>query len=159
MTIIVALGSNLGDREQNLAQARLRMAQSVSILATSRIYQSTPVEYQDQPDFLNQVIEISENISFSPHELLNFLLDIEKKMGRTRVIKKGPRTIDLDLIFYSDHVIHDSELSIPHPAWMERDFILYPLSELPFWKNMQLDALFPSIHPNTAPSSCSPMSC
>ena len=128
-TVYIALGSNLGDRVENLLLARERIASPhVRLTRASSIYETAPREIVDQPWFLNQVV-IAETTLF-PRQLLARLLRIEHEMGRQRTIEKGPRVIDLDILLFGDAVIHTAGLEIPHPRMAERRFVLEPLAEL-----------------------------
>jgi 2-amino-4-hydroxy-6-hydroxymethyldihydropteridine diphosphokinase len=128
-TIYIALGSNLGDRAENLRAARERLEMSgVRIRRASSIYETEPREMLDQPWFLNQVIE-AETTLF-PRQLLARLLMIEREMGRVRMTPNGPRTIDLDILLFGNAVVHAAGLEIPHPRMAERRFVLEPLAEL-----------------------------
>jgi 2-amino-4-hydroxy-6-hydroxymethyldihydropteridine diphosphokinase len=128
-TVYIALGSNLGDRVENLLLARERIASPhVRLTRASSIYETAPREIVDQPWFLNQVI-VAETTLF-PRQLLARLLGIEREMGRQRSIAKGPRVIDLDILLFGEAVIHAAGLEIPHPRMAERRFVLEPLAEL-----------------------------
>jgi 2-amino-4-hydroxy-6-hydroxymethyldihydropteridine diphosphokinase len=128
-TVYIGLGSNLGDRANNLRAARERLeASGVRIRRGSSLYETEPRERFDQPWFLNQVIE-AETTLF-PRQLLARLLLIEREMGRTRVTPKGPRTIDLDILLFGNAVVHAAGLEIPHPRLSQRRFVLEPLAEL-----------------------------
>jgi 2-amino-4-hydroxy-6-hydroxymethyldihydropteridine diphosphokinase len=128
-TVYIGLGSNLGDRPENLRKARERIESSgVRIPRGSSLYETEPREMLDQPWFLNQVIE-AETTLF-PRQLLARLLMIEREMGRMRVTPKGPRTIDLDILLFGNAVVHAAGLEIPHPRLSERRFVLEPLAEL-----------------------------
>ena len=128
-TVYIALGSNVGDRVENLLLARERIASPhVRLTRASSIYETAPREILDQPWFLNQVV-IAETTLF-PRQLLARLLRIEHEMGRQRTIAKGPRVIDLDILLFGDAVIHTAGLEIPHPRMAERRFVLEPLAEL-----------------------------
>lgn len=125
----LGLGSNLGDRAANLAQARARLVEGgILIRSASRLYESEPVGFLDQPWFLNQVIEIET--SLAARALLLLLQGIEKDMGRRETVRNGPRTIDLDILLAEDAVIQTEELTIPHPRLAERNFVLVPLAEI-----------------------------
>ncbi|MFZ4712846.1 MAG: 2-amino-4-hydroxy-6-hydroxymethyldihydropteridine diphosphokinase [Bacteriovoracaceae bacterium] len=131
MSLIIATGSNLGDREKNLNQAQLLLAKFFSLKAKSRIYQSAAQDYQDQPAFLNQVLEFNLPDQ-SPIETMQQLLDLEIQMGRVREKKYGPRIIDLDILFWDNLTLKGEHLTLPHPRWLERSFVVRPLLELPF---------------------------
>ena len=127
--IYLSLGSNLGDREANLRGAVERLAgRDVRVLRTSRIYETEPVDYRDQAWFLNQVVE-AETALF-PLQLLTRTARLERDLGRKRTLPKGPRTIDIDILFYASAVIETLKLEIPHPRIADRRFVLVPLSEL-----------------------------
>jgi 2-amino-4-hydroxy-6-hydroxymethyldihydropteridine diphosphokinase len=128
-TVYIGLGSNLGDRAENLRAARERLeASGVRIRRGSSLYETEPREMLDQPWFLNQVIE-AETTLF-PRQLLARLNMIEREMGRLRIAPKGPRTIDLDILLFGNAVVHAAGLEIPHPRMAERRFVLEPLAEL-----------------------------
>lgn len=126
----IGLGSNLGDRENYLARARelLAEADDITLLAVSSVDETEPVEMTDQPMFLNQVALVETGLP--PRELLRRLLDVEEMLGRRRLVRKGPRTIDLDLLLYDGLVYRDEALTVPHPGIMERPFVLKHLLEL-----------------------------
>jgi 2-amino-4-hydroxy-6-hydroxymethyldihydropteridine diphosphokinase len=126
--VYLGLGSNLGDRVMNLRQALEQLEPFAHVLRTSRIYETPPWGYLDQPAFLNQVVEIETDLS--PQELLGYIKGIEENMGRVKSVLNGPRLIDLDLLFYDDLVIDLPGLAIPHPRMEGRGFVLVPLSEL-----------------------------
>ncbi len=126
----IGLGSNLKDKMGNLNKAMELVEKSsmVKVLKRSSVYQTEPVGINDQPLFLNMVLEVETAIS--PFELLRFLQDIERKMGRKREKKWGPRNIDLDLLLYDEQIINSSELTLPHPQMHLRKFVLIPLAEI-----------------------------
>jgi 2-amino-4-hydroxy-6-hydroxymethyldihydropteridine diphosphokinase len=128
----IALGSNLasefGDREANLREVVRRLGELGEVKAVSQFYDTEPVGYLDQPRFLNAAVVLETELE--PVELMRALLDIEKAMGRERVIAKGPRVIDLDLLLYGEHVMSTAELTLPHPEMQERRFVLEPLAEI-----------------------------
>lgn len=132
MSMIIALGSNLGDKLLNLKRAKWVLASHFDFIAESSIYKSKAQYYNDQPDFLNQVLEF-ESPKDSPDSIMSTLLEIEESLGRERSIPKGPRVIDIDFIFLDNQTIKSDIVEIPHPRWSERDFVLYPLKELPFY--------------------------
>ena len=128
-TVYIALGSNLGDRGENLRVAREKIeSPTLRIRRCSSIWETEPREMPDQPWFLNQVIE-AETTLF-PRQLLARLLTIEREMGRRRLTPRGPRLIDLDILLFGNTVVHAPELEIPHPRMQERRFVLEPLAEL-----------------------------
>jgi 2-amino-4-hydroxy-6-hydroxymethyldihydropteridine diphosphokinase len=127
--IYLSLGSNLGNREANLRRAvELLAGRDVRVLRSSRIYETEPVDYRDQAWFLNQVVE-AETALF-PVQLLTRTARIERELGRKRTIAKGPRTIDIDILFYASAVVETLRLEIPHPRIAQRRFVLVPLAEL-----------------------------
>ena len=126
--IYIALGTNLGDREANLANARESLPPEVSVVKASSIYVTPPWGYENQPDFLNQVLETRSTLE--PLPLLAHLKSIEAQMGRLKTFRNGPRLIDLDILFYGHRVIDEPELQIPHPRLQERAFVLVPLNEI-----------------------------
>jgi 2-amino-4-hydroxy-6-hydroxymethyldihydropteridine diphosphokinase len=127
--VYLSLGSNIGDREANLRKAVERLAASeVRVLHTSRIYETEPVGYKNQAWFLNQVVE-AETVLF-PMQLLTRIGRVERDLGRVRTVRNGPRTIDIDILFYGASVVETTRLQIPHPRLAERRFVLAPLAEL-----------------------------
>ena len=128
-TVAVALGSNLGNRADNLARARQMLAESVgSLLAASRIYETDPVGPPGQGRFLNQVLLL--HTPLEPEAILERALRIEARLGRVRMQRNGPRTIDLDLLLHGSRVCATEQLSLPHPRMHERLFVLKPLAEM-----------------------------
>ena len=127
--IYLSLGSNIGDREGNLRKAVERLASlDVRVLHASRIYETEPRDYKNQAWFLNQVVE-AETALF-PMQLLTRIGRVERELGRVRAVPKGPRTIDIDILFYAAAVVETARLEIPHPRIAERRFVLEPLAEL-----------------------------
>ncbi|CAM3962225.1 2-amino-4-hydroxy-6-hydroxymethyldihydropteridine diphosphokinase [Alicyclobacillus pomorum] len=126
-TAYVALGSNLGRREAFLKSA-VECLRTMGSIQCSSVYETEPVGYTEQPPFLNMVVELQTTLP--PLELLNQLLAIEREHGRTRDIRFGPRTLDLDLLLYDDEYICLRMLQVPHPRMWERAFVLVPLAEL-----------------------------
>ncbi len=125
----VGLGSNLGDRFTNLSAALDGLDRRCGRLtAVSGAYETDPVGLIDQPRFLNAVCAFEA--ALDPRELLDAILKIETDQGRVRTVKNGPRTIDLDLLFYEDRVIDEPGLEVPHPRIAERAFVLVPLAEI-----------------------------
>ncbi|WP_349314166.1 2-amino-4-hydroxy-6-hydroxymethyldihydropteridine diphosphokinase [Chitinophaga sp. MM2321] len=128
-TAILLIGGNLGDRTRNLQQAvQLIAANAGNIVKISSLYQTAPWGSVDQPDYLNQGIQISTEMDALT--LLHTLLEIERKIGRIRQEKWGSRVIDIDLIFFNDEKIALPELKIPHPQMQHRQFVLVPLQEI-----------------------------
>jgi len=126
--VYLGLGSNLGDREANIAEALRRLGEKVHIETMSSLYETEPVGVREQPWFLNAVCE--GDTGLSPFELLSFVKGIERSMGRKPSVRWGPRLIDIDILFYDELVHHDEELTIPHPRIQERRFVLVPLAEI-----------------------------
>ena len=124
----LGLGTNLGNRKENLSKAIEAISLKMSISKQSSLYETTAWGYTDQPDFLNQVIQVETELS--PLRLLNFLKKTELKLGRVENFRYGPRLIDIDILFYDDLVITTSRLQIPHPMLPERAFVLVPLNEI-----------------------------
>ena len=128
-TAYLSLGSNLGDREANLREAIARLGELGSVSKVSAFYETEPVEVAGrQPWFLNCAAALETELT--PLQLLKLLLAIEQSMGRKRTEPKGPRTIDMDIIFFGDEVLDTKELTIPHPAMQQRRFVLEPLAEI-----------------------------
>jgi 2-amino-4-hydroxy-6-hydroxymethyldihydropteridine diphosphokinase len=125
----IGLGSNLGDREENLLAALERLSE-LSLVRASSFRETDPVGVTDQPRFLNAAAELETDLS--PRDLLVKLLEIERELGRDRAAETrwGPRTIDLDLLLYGDEVLDEPGLTVPHPRLAERRFALEPLQEL-----------------------------
>ncbi|HZS26460.1 MAG TPA: 2-amino-4-hydroxy-6-hydroxymethyldihydropteridine diphosphokinase [Candidatus Angelobacter sp.] len=129
MIAYLSLGSNLGARAANLHQAISSLKNLGVVQAVSSFYETEPVEVErEQPWFLNCVVALETQLG--PQQLLERILALEIAMGRRRTEPKGPRTIDLDIIFWGDVVINAPELTIPHPAMQQRRFVLEPLAEI-----------------------------
>ena len=126
--VYLSLGSNVGDRAANLNTAIERLRSLGEVAAVSSFYETEPVEFTAQPWFLNCAVKL--NTEKMPKQLLNAVLDIEKEMGRKRLKKKGPRTIDIDILLFGNSVIDTKGLTVPHPAMHERRFVLEPLAEI-----------------------------
>lgn len=129
MKAVIALGSNVGDTLANLREAIKRLqAEGCHILSLSRLYETSPVGYADQDNFLNGAALIET--SFSPVELLALCKKIENDMGRVKMIVNGPRNIDLDILLYGQEQIEEEDLTIPHPRLHKRLFVLKPLMDI-----------------------------
>lgn len=130
ITAFIGLGSNLGEKQINILRsvALLNEADQIRTVKKSRLYKTKPFGVLDQPDFYNSVVKIKT--SLSPKELLSVTSRIEKKMGRRRGKKWGPRVIDLDILLYGDSVVNTRDLKIPHPEMQKREFVLKPLHEI-----------------------------
>lgn len=124
----LSLGSNLGDREEFIKKAISEIKKIADVNKKSKIYETSPLGYKDQGDFLNMVIQVKTNLT--PQKLLKELMEIEKKLGRKRRMKNGPRTIDIDILTFGNTIVDEPNLKIPHPRMHERKFVLIPLMEL-----------------------------
>lgn len=128
-TVYLALGSNVGDRQANFGEAISRMTQSaIHITKLSSIYETEPVDYLDQPWFLNAVVEAKTDLPAA--QLLTTLRCIESEMGSKKPFAKGPRLIDLDVLLYGNETIDTPNLQVPHPRMLLRNFVLAPLAEI-----------------------------
>ncbi|MAZ49266.1 MAG: 2-amino-4-hydroxy-6-hydroxymethyldihydropteridine diphosphokinase [Halobacteriovoraceae bacterium] len=149
MSLIIATGSNLGNKIDYLTEARLKLQKLFELVEQSRVFSSPAVDYENQPDFYNQLLEFK--IPQMPaHDVIKLCLDIEKTMGRIREIKRGPRNIDIDIIFWGLDTINLPELTVPHPRWSERSFIVLPLQELPYFETLAKHYKIPTNFENTA---------
>jgi 2-amino-4-hydroxy-6-hydroxymethyldihydropteridine diphosphokinase len=129
MRYFLSLGSNLGDKRKNMAQALALLTQKeVKILRASSLYRTQPVGYTEQLWFYNQVIEVSS--SLNPYDLLRLIKGIEKRMGRKPTRPSGPRPIDIDILLAEDCIIRTKRLTIPHPRMQKRNFVLVPFKEM-----------------------------
>ena len=137
MKAVIALGSNLGNRELNIDSAIAELVKIVEITHLSTNHETDPVGGPEQPKYLN-AIAIAET-ELEPEELLIAMLEIENKLGRKREVHWGPRTLDLDLIVFGDKVINSEILVLPHPRAHERRFVLEP------WLEIEPDAYIPGI--------------
>jgi 2-amino-4-hydroxy-6-hydroxymethyldihydropteridine diphosphokinase len=126
--IFLALGSNMGDREANLKAAVDALEPEVHPIACSPVYETPPWGYLEQPKFLNQVVKAETHLK--PTDLLEYIKKIEGQQGRQETFRNGPRSIDLDIIFYDQEVIDLPPLTIPHPRMETRAFVLVPLADL-----------------------------
>lgn len=126
----LGIGANLGDRELNISEAirRLGETRGITIRKTSSLLETDPVEYLDQPRFINQVVQITTTLA--PEALLDQCLAVEAAMGRVRGVPKGPRLIDLDILLYDRIVMDTGALTLPHPRIKDREFVLIHLVEL-----------------------------
>jgi 2-amino-4-hydroxy-6-hydroxymethyldihydropteridine diphosphokinase len=126
--VYLSLGSNVGDGASQLLSALARLETTGRVVAVSSFYETEPVEFTPQPWFLNCAVALES--SQTPQQLMDSILLIEQEMGRRRLEKKGPRTIDIDILLFDDAVVNSSELTIPHPALHQRRFVLKPLAEI-----------------------------
>ena len=126
--VYLSLGSNLGNRDHYLEQARKAIEKSFSMVRFSKVYETEPVDVTDQPWFLNQVAELRTDLA--PETLLEWARVLETQAGRQREIPKGPRTLDVDILLYDDRVLDVKGLALPHPRLEQRRHVLVPLMEL-----------------------------
>jgi len=128
--VYIAAGSNLGDKEETLKEAidKIDKRKDCVVTKVSNFYTTDPVGYEDQDQFVNCVFEI--NTLQTPSELMNTLLEVEKDFKRERIIRWGPRTLDLDIIFYNDIISYDEHILIPHPRAHERQFVMKPMCDI-----------------------------
>jgi 2-amino-4-hydroxy-6-hydroxymethyldihydropteridine diphosphokinase len=128
-TAYLSLGSNLGNREENLREAMSLLKALGTIAAVSSFYETEPVEVEGlQPWFLNVVVALETELT--PHGLLAGALEIEREMGRQRTSRRAPRTIDIDIVMFGDTIVNAPGLVIPHPGMQHRRFVLEPLAEI-----------------------------
>lgn len=138
-TVYLSLGSNLGDREKNLRTAIAALADAkVRVTRVSSFYETEPVDLREQPWFLNCAVQAKTELP--PLDLLRALRGIESRMGSKKLVPKGPRLIDLDILLYGDETVDTPELQVPHPRMLQRKFVLVPLAEItpnlkhPLWR-------------------------
>lgn len=127
-TVYLGLGSNLGEREENLRDAVERLRQVGTVAAVSSVYETEPMEVADQPWFLNCAVALETELM--PRQLMARLLGIEREMGRRRTRPKGPRVIDIDILLFGSSIVEAAGLTVPHKAMHERRFVLEPLAEI-----------------------------
>ena len=126
--IILSLGSNIGDKKSNLETAINQINKFSTIKKISSIYESDPILFIDQDNFFNLVLEIDYKKSVI--ELLETIKDLERRMGRKKTVKYGPRIIDIDIVFFNNQIVNSKDLVIPHYDWSNRVFVVKPLCEL-----------------------------
>jgi 2-amino-4-hydroxy-6-hydroxymethyldihydropteridine diphosphokinase len=126
--VYLSLGSNVGDRAANLKAAIERLDVLGKVVAVSSFYETEPVEFTAQPWFLNCAVRL--NTEKMPKQLMAGILEVEQQMGRRRIEKKGPRTIDIDILLFGNSIVETRDLMIPHPAMYVRRFVLEPLAEI-----------------------------
>ena len=140
--IYLGLGGNLGNPPATFQQALKLVGEFTQVTKVSKLYKSKPYGFAAQPDFYNAAAQLSSNLA--PLDLLTQLQEVEKQLGKKVVRENGPRLIDLDLLVYGEEVIDLSELTLPHPGILERDFVLKPLTDLnpmlthPAWNSQSL---------------------
>jgi 2-amino-4-hydroxy-6-hydroxymethyldihydropteridine diphosphokinase len=128
-TVYLSLGSNLGDRAAHIEQALTLLGEEgVRIVRRSSFYQTEPVEFQQQGWFLNIAVEAETELM--PRQLLRTIGFIERELGRKRIVRAGPRTVDIDILLYGANIVSAAELEIPHPRMTERRFVLVPMAEI-----------------------------
>ncbi len=130
MKYIIGIGTNMGDRKRNIeeALAAFKLIPKCSVLRCSAIYETEPVGYEEQESFYNACIELESTLE--PNEILGVCLGIEAGFGRLRGIKDGPRILDLDVILAEDKSIDTQNLTVPHPRYTERRFVMIPMLDL-----------------------------
>ena len=126
--IYLALGSNVGDREENINRAISLLSEKIKNIKVASFYETEPVGYTKQNKFINTALEGYTELS--PLELLKFCQKVEKKVGRIYRFKWGPREIDIDILLYGDLKINSPDLKVPHPLMLDREFVMKPLKEL-----------------------------
>ena len=126
--VYLSLGSNLGDRQANLRNAIGRLLELGDVQEVSSIYETEPVDFTDQPWFLNCAVAVRTELP--PRDFLKGVLALERSMGRQRTQPKGPRVIDIDILLFGAQTINTPQLSVPHPAMAQRRFVLEPLAEI-----------------------------
>jgi 2-amino-4-hydroxy-6-hydroxymethyldihydropteridine diphosphokinase len=136
-SLIIALGSNIEPKEKFLRDAISRLKKEFSLIKCSHVYESEPVDYLKQDNFLNMVAQF-QTPNFGPEETLVSLQNIEKDMDRVKEIDKGPRNIDLDILFFGDAEVNTQKLTIPHPSWYQRNFVVFPLLDLNLTADLRL---------------------
>ena len=138
MIAYLGIGTNIGDRLQNLIDTveALNLLPLTKVVEISNVYETAPVGYANQDDFLNIVVAVSTDLN--AHNLLGAALGIEAGMGRIRTIKNGPRIIDVDLLMYENEKIDSLTLALPHPRMLERNFVIKPLLDLNLDKSFYL---------------------
>ncbi|MDP2719997.1 MAG: 2-amino-4-hydroxy-6-hydroxymethyldihydropteridine diphosphokinase [Dehalococcoidia bacterium] len=126
--VYLSFGSNMGDRNKNLSTALSWLAKLTVVEKTSSIFETEPVEFLEQPKFLNMACKISTILG--PLQLLSVIKGIEVKLGRRPAFRNAPRPIDIDILFFEDLIMDTAKLTLPHPALTERAFVLVPLAEI-----------------------------
>lgn len=127
-TVYLGIGTNLGNRLDNLRQAVTRLRVILTVDAVSRVFESAPVGYAEQPDYLNLVLR--GRTDFEPLALLEQIKQLEVELGREVTFRNGPRLIDIDILRYGDLVLHTADLTLPHPRMLERSFVVLPLADV-----------------------------
>ncbi len=143
MSLILGLGSNLGNRINNIEEAIKKLSEHFELISKASFYSSAAVDYLNQPDFINTAVEF-KTPEQNPSEVIKIILNIEFNMGRRRDIPKGPRTIDIDILFWDLEKINLEYLQVPHPSWQDRSFVVRPLQELPYFQTLQNHFIIPT---------------
>ncbi|MEK4508080.1 2-amino-4-hydroxy-6-hydroxymethyldihydropteridine diphosphokinase [Paenibacillus sp. FSL K6-2524] len=140
----IALGANLGDREKTLMEAIACLEEhaDITVVRCSNLYETDPVGYLDQPCFVNMVVAV--RTALHPESLLSLMLEIELRLGRERLIRFGPRTVDLDLLWIEGREVDTTLLTLPHPRMFERAFVLVPLADIV--PEEEASGLYTSLH-------------
>ncbi len=126
--VYLGVGSNLGDKQENIRRALELLQEKCEVRAVSSLYHTEPVGFADQNWFLNGAVKIETELALA--ELRSFLRSIEERLGKKSIRKNGPRTIDLDMLFYGSQTVNEGGLTVPHPRLHERLFVLAPLEEI-----------------------------
>lgn len=130
-TVYIALGTNLGDRRLNLSRAIALLQERIDVQQRSSVYETEAAYVENQPAFLNMVVRgVIDAAQLTPRDVLRFVNEVERRMGRERLVRYGPRLIDVDILMYGDQQVIEPDLIIPHPRIVERDFVLAPLREI-----------------------------
>ena len=127
-SIYLSLGSNIGDRTDNLTKAIVELSKKMKIIKSSSIYETEPLLFENQNSFLNMILEV--DYKGSPDQLLESIKIIENDMGRESTFRYGPRLIDIDIIFFNNYEVNQDNLTIPHYDWKNRLFVIEPLYEV-----------------------------
>jgi len=127
-SIYLSLGSNIGDRTENLTKAIVELSKKMKIVKSSSIYETEPLLFENQNSFLNMILEV--DYKGSPDQLLDSIKIIENDMGRESTFRYGPRLIDIDIIFFNNYEVNQDNLTIPHYDWRNRLFVIEPLYEV-----------------------------
>ena len=126
--VYIGLGSNLGDRQENLERALRLLSQELIILRVSSIYETDPWGHYNQPRFFNCVCQFETLLN--PREILAVVKDVERQMGRLHKVRWGPRVIDVDILLFGEEMVDEPDLEVPHPFMCQRAFVLIPLAEM-----------------------------
>ena len=126
--VFLALGSNVGNKKQHIANAILALSKQISNIESAKLYETKPMYYEEQDMFVNTVIKGQTDLS--PQELITFVKHIEKDLGRQKRFRNGPREIDIDILFYDQLIYENPDLIIPHPQISERKFVLEPFMDI-----------------------------